>query len=368
MRKLAVPLLLVLLCVLPVSADDVPVDSDRWQIEAKDGRIVEHLGRKSLLLKSGLATVKDSRFLDGVIEYDVALPKDRGFMGVFWRLQDSRNYEEFYVRPHQSGNPDANQYQPVFQGSSAWQLYYGAGYGAPVVYDFDQWMHVRVVVSGRQAEVYFRDEKEPALFVSEQKREPVAGKVGLSAGNFAPAYYSNFRFTPADTPPVLKGKAAPPPAAPAGVVQAWMVSSTIDAKALEGKTVLPEAVKQGLTWTKLASERTGITNLARVAQFGEATNTVFARLVIQAEQRGVKKLRFGFSDDARVYLNGTLLYEGTDAFASRDYRFLGTMGLYDAVLLPLEKGRNEVWIAVTERFGGWGVIAAMEDRAGITVE
>jgi hypothetical protein len=368
MLKLAVPLLLVLSLAGPARADLVPVDSDRWQIDAKDGRIVEHLGRKSLLLKSGLATVKDSVFLDGVIEYDVAVAKDRGFMGVFWRMQDKENYEEFYIRPHQSGNPDANQYQPVFKGSSAWQLYYGAGYGVPVVYDFDQWMHVRVVVSGRQAEVYFRDDKEPALFVSDQKHEPQAGTVGLSAGNFAPGYYSNFRFTPADTPPVLKGKAAPPAAVPSGAITSWMVSSAIDAKTLEGKAVLPDAATQGLTWTRLQSERGGITNLARVARFSETTNTVFAKLVIQAEQRSVKKLRFGFSDDARVYLNGTLLYEGTDAYALRDYRFLGTMGLYDAVLLPLEKGRNEVWIAVTERFGGWGVIGTMEDRAGITID
>ena len=47
------------------------------------------------------------------------------------------NYENFYIRPHQSGNPDANQYQPVFNGSASWQLYYGPEYAAPVEYRYD---------------------------------------------------------------------------------------------------------------------------------------------------------------------------------------------------------------------------------------
>lgn len=346
-------LLLALTLAVPAAADLVPFDSGRWEIEAKESRVVEHLGRRSLFIRGGSAVVKDSVFLDGVIEYDLAITRERGFMGAFWRMQDRENYEEFYVRPHQSGNPDANQYQPVFQGSSAWQLYYGAGHGAPTVYDCDQWMHVKIVVSGGQAEVYFRDEKEPALFIPDLKRKPAAGKVGLSVANFASGYYANFRFTPMDTPPGLNGKAAPPAPVPAGVVREWMVSNAFDIKA---------GIPEQLTWTRLESERTGITNLARVARFSEKTNTVIAKLVIDSADARVQKLRFGFSDDARVYLNGTLLYEGTDAYQSRDYRFLGTMGLYDAVFLPLKKGRNEVWIAVTERFGGWGVMATLEDQ------
>ncbi|HEX8747197.1 MAG TPA: hypothetical protein VF717_08345, partial [Pyrinomonadaceae bacterium] len=95
-------------------AQAVPFDSDRWEIEAKESRLVDHLGRKALYLKGGVAAVKGSRFTDGVIEFDIAFTEERGFMGAVWRIQDFENYEEFYIRPHQSGNPDANQYQPVF--------------------------------------------------------------------------------------------------------------------------------------------------------------------------------------------------------------------------------------------------------------
>ena len=40
-----------------------------------------------------------------------------------WHLQDAGNYEEFYLRPPQSGSPDANQYSPVFHGLTSWQLW-----------------------------------------------------------------------------------------------------------------------------------------------------------------------------------------------------------------------------------------------------
>jgi hypothetical protein len=125
----------------------------------------------SLYLKGGVAAVKNSQFTDGVIDFDLSFTGERGFMGAAWRMQDADNFEEFYIRPHQSGNPDANQYQPVFNGVAAWQLHHGEGYGAPVKYDFNQWIHIRIVVSGRHAEVYIKDLETPALFVSELKRE-----------------------------------------------------------------------------------------------------------------------------------------------------------------------------------------------------
>ena len=115
----------VLVCMIwaiEVHSQTIPFDSQRWKIEGKEKKIEEHLGRQSLYLQSGAAVIQDSEFTDGVIEFDIAFGPERGFMGAFWRMQDRENYEEFYVRPHQSGNPDANQYQPVFHDVAAWQL------------------------------------------------------------------------------------------------------------------------------------------------------------------------------------------------------------------------------------------------------
>jgi hypothetical protein len=117
----------------------------------------------------------------------------------------------------------------------------------------------------------------------------------------------------------------------------------------------------------LDTEATGIANLARVNSTGEGTDTVFTCLRIKADSAGVKQLKLGYSDRATVYVNGKAIYEGDNTYMSRDYRDLGTIGLFDSVYLPLEEGENEVWIAVTEAFGGWGVIGQLEDMEGIEV-
>jgi hypothetical protein len=146
-----------------------------------------------------------------------------------------------------------------------------------------------------------------------------------------------------------------------------MVSGTFDGKSLETKHELAAADKQALTWTRLACESTGLANLARVQGAREGRDTVFVRLTIRSDTRQVKRVRFGFSDEVRVYFNGRLIYGGSDVYQSRDYRFLGTMGLYDELYLPLDVGDNEVWFAVTENFGGWGVRAAFDDMSGIRI-
>ena len=75
----------------------------------------------------------------------------------------------------------------------------------------------------------------------------------------------------------------------------------------------------------------------------------------------------GFSDRAVVYLNGRALYRGDDTYRSRDYRFLGSIGWYDTVYLPLVEGDNELVVAVSEDFGGWGIQARFDSLDGLTL-
>ena len=78
-------------------------------------------------------------------------------------------------------------------------------------------------------------------------------------------------------------------------------------------------------------------------------------------------VRFVFSDRVRVYLNGRMLYAGNDGFVTHDPDFLGIVGLFDELALPLKRGPNELWFAVSETFGGWAITADLPDRDGITV-
>ena len=61
------------------------------------------------------------------------------------------------------------------------------------------------------------------------------------------------------------------------------------------------------------------------------------------------------------------MYGGSNLYRSRDYRYLGTIGYFDELYLPLQRGKNELWLAVSEDFGGWGIQAMFEDMAGIEV-
>ena len=115
----------------PVSA---PFDDERWEIEAVEHELVDYLGEKALRVKGGAAVLPELDVKNAMVEFDIAITPERGFAGLVFRLQGPGDYEHFYIRPHQSGNPDANQYTPVINGVSAWQLYHGAGYSKPIEY------------------------------------------------------------------------------------------------------------------------------------------------------------------------------------------------------------------------------------------
>jgi len=364
-KKCLICAVIILLAGNYCYSQTIPFDSDRWEFTG-ESTVEDYLGKKSLhLAAGGTAVIRDSEFTDGTIEFDIAIPRGRGFPGAMWRLQDSKNYEEFYMRAHQSGNPDANQYTPVYNGLPAWQLYYGERFSTPIRYAFGEWFHVRIAVSGKHADIYIADMNNPALSV-ELLRKIKPGKIGLKAGVIElETHFANFSFT-TDTP-VMKGTPNVPDNAPDGTVMSWSVSNTFDEKSLDGKFTLAESDKN-LTWTTLVCERTGLANLARVHGIGENKNTVYARITVTSDKDQVKKLKFGFSDRIKAFFNDQLFYTGNDNYRTRDYRFLGTVGFYDELYLPLKKGENELLMAVSESFGGWGVQAMFGDMEGISIK
>ena len=340
----------------PVS---VPFDNERWEVDGGEHELVDYLGQAALKIKGGSAVLPDLDIRNGLVEFDIAVPEERGFAGLVFRLQDDSNYEHFYIRPHQSGNPDANQYQPVINGSASWQLYHGPEYAAPTTYRFDEWMHVKIVYAGKVAEVYI-DSDRPVLRIDNLRRDDLSGAIGVNTANFASAHFANFRYT------ILANAYEFPPrqhesTLDDGVVATWQVSDAFDGNTLDGVARLGAMHTEGRTWTSLEAEESGISNLAKVQGVEQGKDTVFARVVLSAGEQATKKLSFGYSDAASVYLNGTLIYTGDNMYQSRDYRYLGTIGLFDSIVLPLNVGDNELWIAVSESFGGWGVQARIDD-------
>jgi len=346
----------------PVS---IPFDDERWQIEAAEHELVDYRGVAALKLRGGEALLPALDLKNAMLEFDIAFSRERGFVGAVFRQSDAGNYENFYIRPHQSGNPDANQYQPVFNGSASWQLYYGPDYAAPVEYRHGEWTKVKIIYAGDQARVYI-DSDEPVLRIGKLMHINESGAIGVSAGNFAPAYFGNFRYTQLANayrfPPAPE--AAPPPA---GTVTKWQVSDAFDHALLDNAPELTAALTDAREWTALETPSSGIANLARVARLAKGADTVFAKLTLDSDESRTTVLDFGFSDKANVFVNGKLVYSGDNTYLSRDYRYLGTIGLFDSVALPLDAGHNEIWIAVTEAFGGWGIAGRIADLHGITL-
>lgn len=136
-----------------------------------------------------------------------------------WRVVADDAFECFFVRPHQSGNPDATQYTPVFNGVFGWQLYHGERYTMPLALPAGEWLPVRVVARGGTAEIFVGSLDRPALLVDDLKRPVAAGAIGLTT-NEAPAWFSRFGYAELEPAHVEQRVAKADP----GVVPAWSVS------------------------------------------------------------------------------------------------------------------------------------------------
>jgi hypothetical protein len=356
---LLIALLILLRCCNAIGQPvTVPFGSARWNKEGAGATIETHMGKECLLLKTGDVFLKDLQLQDGIIEVDMSFPQERGFPGIFFRMQDKNNGEHFYVRPHQSGNPDATQYTPVFNGSAGWQLYHGEGYSKAISFRFDQWHHIKIDVHGRQAEIYVDDMQNPFIKVKELKRDPAPGSIALGSTG-VPTRFANLQYT-IKTPAVQAAYAVPANGTD-GLITKWQVSDQADRDLFDNKWVLTPELKSKFTWSTQSSEPSGLMNLAKFTKPKDSGNVMVAKLIIDSELEQMKPVSFAFSDYVLVYLNDKAVYFGRDTYRSRDYRYLGTIGFFDVLVLPLKKGRNEVWFVVSEDLGGWGVKAKLED-------
>jgi hypothetical protein len=150
-------------------------------------------------------------------------------------------------------------------------------------------------------------------------------------------------------------------------VRRWRVSTTFAEARLDSIRDLDRALVETLRWDTLGTAVLGIADIAKLRTRTAAANTAIAAVTLRSAGATRARVRLGFSDRAVVYLNGRPIYRGAAAWRSRDYKFLGTIGLHDELILPLVRGDNELWIAVSEDFGGWGVTMQLLDTPGVQV-
>jgi hypothetical protein len=367
------------LCLSPLLAtayaqdvETLTFEGQTWQIahtDAGDVRTGEYMGRDALYIRRGQARLNDLDLADMVIDYSYVPTEQSGFMGVNFRDLGNNNLEQFYTRPHQSGQPDATQYQPVINGRTAWQLYAGPNDATAIDITADTWSHVRIVAIGDAADIYIDDMDTPAMHVPDLRIDAAHGTFSLFMSDrpWMPdtgVWFSNVTVRAATDADRLIGEAVEEPALPVGVIGQWSVSSAFAESTLDGQFTLPE---QDLSWSELEPERNGVANLARVTAMEPGQNTVLASLSINSDDTTIREMSFGYSDRVRVYLNGQQIYAGNAQWRARDHRHLGTIAYVDKLPLQLSAGDNTLVFAVSESFGGWGVAAAIEDQDGLTI-
>lgn len=365
----------------PRSAALSDFDSGGWEIKDENARKEEHLGRRSLFLKSGFAFLKDAAFEDGVVEVDIAAPALRSFVGIVFRFESEDEHEIVYFRPHKSGLEDAVQYTPSFNGSACWQLYSGRGFTAAAPIPKEQWVRARIEISGLGGKVYLGNAEKPVLVIDDLKRGHSRGTVGLWAGANG-GHFSNFTYRAAAPAERRERKAAPPAA---GVITRWELSEAFDVSARDAEALPAEAERRAMKWQAVGVEPPGMVVVDRyrrspsVVRFfaepaertgrREGRKFVYARAVIHSGREQVKRMSLGYSDEVTVFLNSRPVFNGRSAFRYRDPGFLGIMDVEnDAVYLDLKKGRNELVLAVADYFGGWGLIGRLDDTRGVRLE
>ncbi len=365
-------------------AQIIPFEKDRWTIKANSVMLENYKGKNSVYIQGGMILLNEEIFENGIIEFDIYMSERVSFPGLAFRIKDESNYEEIYFRSHHSGHPDAYQYTPVYNGMSGWQIYHdlytndnngligwkpvdeGMGYNGILDFAFDRWMHVKVVVAGTQAEMYFDGAEKPSVFIKELKQGTTAGQLGLKCGA-GPTHFANFSFQKIDQP-VLKSKTNAKTIAPLHIIRQWQVSKAFPEEELVDKKVLKKEDTINLTWQKLEAESGGLTNISKLHKRDKEANTVWAKLEIDSESDQIKSLDLGYSDRVKVYCNNRIIYSGNNGFRTRDYRYLGTIGYFDTVHLPLKKGKNTILVAVSENFGGWALQAKLATTEGLIIQ
>jgi hypothetical protein len=252
------------------------------------------------------------------------------YPGVAFRLADVRNFELAYPVPHVSGQWDAIQYDPVFQGSNTWQVYHGPAYQRAAEIPTGRWFHLRVDFCGERAAISV--DGQPPLVVERLARPAREGLLGL--WTYLPAHFCDLRVAPCDGGEIPTGEA---PSAPAGAVGAWFV---------EGYGVA-------------ACEPNGVLNLNRCLPASLKEAWLVRRFEMDAA--GEVLLHFGFSDALALELDGQAVFQGENTFkgfadrAARGY----VDGDAHVLVLAVDAGPHMLAAALEakEPFG-WGLSLA----------
>ena len=188
-------------------------------------------------------------------------------------------------------------------------------------------------------------------------QEPIARNGALGLTSVHGAYFANFAGDSDRRTTRIRIRQRPEAPLPPGVVPAWQVSPAIPEADGMARAARGNLVRHSMA-ANPGREPRRRQSLAGWRRWGMDTTPILRASRCAAPAARTAAMEFGFSDRVHIYLNGQLLYFGHDEQGSRDYRFLGIIGFWDTLYLPLRAGANEVTFVVTDETNGGTAAAA----------
>jgi hypothetical protein len=350
----------------PADEVKVPLTADAWAYQPNKAEFISHNNVPSMKLLSGdaVVTLKDFKFSDGTIEFDIDPPSPQ-FAGMYFRMTDTKESEYFYLRVARAGKPmamDAAQYAPIIQGVNLWDML--DHYQGPATITKNQWNHVKLVVSGKQMIVYVNDNR-PTLEIPQLEGNTMEGTIAFSGQ----CVISNLVVKHGQVEGLPATAGFDPTDRDPRYIRTWLLSQPTPLP--EGRELFKgDFPKASVMMQHIEAERRGLVNLTRVFGASESRRFVWLTVKLKSEKEQRRKVDLGFSDEVWVFLNGQYLYSDKNIYGSPvrkvpDGRISIENGHFE---LPLNTGDNELLVGVANSFFGWGLIARLDNMEGITVD
>jgi len=286
--------------------------------------------------------------------------------GIGFRRRDNDTFDDVYLRPKANceAAPDCIQYAPQTRGVLLWDVF--PQYQGPAPLRSEAANHIKLVISGRRMNVFVNRAKTPTLEVGRLEGDVLEGGLLMQG----PGTFLNLTISPG----AVEGLSPEPESDPTGddkrYLRNWMVSSS--AALPDGKEPAYAEMPDGAQgWRVLGAERGGLVNLSR--EMGLPTGrkvraVAWLKTTVDSDKAQTKHVKIGWSREIWVFVNGKPvfadknLYQPPTARKTPDGRLSLENGSFD---LPLQKGKNEIAVALANNFYGWGMELRLDDAQGV---
>lgn len=352
-----------------------------WQVRDAGIETLNNDGINEYRITNGFLDAIDTDFKNGIIEFELKPTRHRAFFYVYFRQQGAKaakQSEAIYVRTHKPNAPDTIQYSPVFQGKSAWQLYYGESGTAPANWDLDAWTKVKIEIIGDTFSMWVGDNNKPNI--DKMRLMGATKHGGLSFRGFIPrgskAQYTasirNIKITPfaQQQKGVLQAQASDnvKTSPKQHAINQYRVSEAF-AVPTKSETQIPAAIL-AQPWKTVKTHANGLLEILRHRKIPKDARiwAVATKVTLRSNQAKVCQINLGFSDALTLFLNGNPQF-----FADASYRYRGNRqeGILHpeqaTIFLNLKKGENTLNMIVADSFGGWGLQTHLLNCEGVDI-